>query len=358
MPRTRHLLVLALLAGIISSETSAAKITSTSMSGGKTAIFVIGQIGSADSVAFRNMAQKYGSATVFLESDGGSTIDAIEIGKDIRLKGFSTAVINGSNCNSACALIWLAGTPRGLAKSAKIGFHATYTTSGGLKSESGVGNAIVGRYLTLLNLPEDAIIFATSAAPSQLNYLTAKNYIENGIDIHLIDDVVDESTSPVIYTESVTKKDVEKWGSAGDWLIYVDHTLQNGCFLLASYTSGTYFRIGRDPKNGGDYAVIGNDAWKSLQVGSTYPLQLKFGSNTPWTVPTIAIKLGDGPMLKFTFSDSNFWTEFSNSESLEVSRGSVKVVDLSLADSSEALSKLNECQRIQPTKVPRDPFAE
>jgi hypothetical protein len=171
------------------AEVGAAEITSVELTKGSHAILVVGDIVSGDQEKFKDEAGKYDHAVVLLESEGGSTITAISIGEAIRLKGYSTAVINGSDCNSACALIWLAGSPRAISKSGRVGFHATYTEKAGRQSESGVGNAIVGRYLTLLNLPEKALIFATSAAPSDLNYLNASNHEETGIDTKIIDDI-------------------------------------------------------------------------------------------------------------------------------------------------------------------------
>ena len=119
-----------------------------------TALIITGEIKPGDGAKFRSEASKYIDGYVFLESEGGSLADAIDIGETIRLKGYATAVINGSSCNSACALIWLAGTPRALSRSGKLGFHAAYSDRSGTAQESGVANAMVGRYLTLLNLPE------------------------------------------------------------------------------------------------------------------------------------------------------------------------------------------------------------
>jgi hypothetical protein len=43
-------------------------------------------------------------------------------------------------CYSACASIWLAGTPRMMAPQAKIGFHAASVNG----QEKGRGNPLVG----------------------------------------------------------------------------------------------------------------------------------------------------------------------------------------------------------------------
>jgi hypothetical protein len=249
----------------------AADITPVKMDKGATALLVTGDIEPGDAAKFRSAASKYDNGYVLLESNGGSLVDALDIGETIHLKGWPTAVINGSSCNSAYALIWLAGIPRALSRSGKIGFHAAYSDSGGSEQESGVANAMVGRYLTLLNLPEKAVIFATSSPPSELSWLTATNYRSTGIDVTVIDDidfnepqsaVAKSSTSaPPIMTvtappPSKTNTDVSVWKEVGGWTVYVDHTLDDGCFLFGSFTNNTSFRVGVNRDAGGHYYVM------------------------------------------------------------------------------------------------------
>jgi hypothetical protein len=336
----------------------AAKISSSVLKDGTGAIFITGDIEQGDSARFRREAQKYSSAMVVLESQGGSTIEAIEIGKDVRLKGFGTVALNDSFCNSACALIWLAGSPRGLAKSGRVGFHATYTDSGGRALESGVGNAIVGRYLTLLNLPERALIFATSASPDHLNYLTIANAAKTGIDVEVLDDFHLNDPPPLVRT-TVKKPDVELWSNANGWKIEVDHTLGDGCFIITTYDEGTVLRIGVSPQDGKNYVLLANEAWQSLKVGSEYPLQFKFGNEEPWDAPATAILLQKATLLRFYFSSDDFWKEFGSAATLAITRGGKKVATLDLEGSLAALSKLSECQAAQnAAKRSRDPFAE
>ena len=60
--------------------------------------------------------------------------------------------------------------------------HASYSEEGGALVETGVGNAIVGHYLSQLNLSEKAVVFATSASPYEINNLTTENTGEAEID--------------------------------------------------------------------------------------------------------------------------------------------------------------------------------
>src|SRR5437762_6696857 len=109
---------------------------------------------SSDLVKFRTQVGRLTKALVVFNIDGGILQAGIEIGKTIRLKSFATAVLDGSRCASSCAFAWLGGSPRFMQRGAQIGFHAAYINREGRPSESGVGNALVGSYLTQIGLPE------------------------------------------------------------------------------------------------------------------------------------------------------------------------------------------------------------
>jgi len=172
---------LALALAALAAQPASAAIQHSPLDNGAEAIYVTGEILEPDEAAFRELAERYPDAVVFLESPGGSLVPAIEIGKLIRSHHYATVVLEQSTCNSACALIWLAGTPRYLQGSGNLGFHASYSEEGGQLIETGVGNAIVGHYISQLNLPESAVIFATSASPYEIMNLTPANSIEAGI---------------------------------------------------------------------------------------------------------------------------------------------------------------------------------
>lgn len=151
-------------------------------------IVIRGEIVSGDDLKFRRVASQYRSAVVVLQSPGGSLLTALDIGRVINLNSYATAAPS-SACASACALIWLAGARRYLDNGSEIGFHAGYRDSGGRQIEDGVVNAMIGRYLTQLNLPETAIVFATSAGPREMRWLDPSKPGLNGIAFQNVDDV-------------------------------------------------------------------------------------------------------------------------------------------------------------------------
>jgi hypothetical protein len=168
-----------------SQAASAAKIEHINLGDGIELIAIEGTIASGDEEKFRRLSVQYDDAVVALSSEGGALLAAIEIGKMIRLKEFPTLVLDNYECTSACALIWIAGSTRFLAPGGRVGFHASYRDEGGRKVETGLGNALVGRYLTLLNLPEKAVLFATAAPPDRVLWLSSTNSREAGIDFEV-----------------------------------------------------------------------------------------------------------------------------------------------------------------------------
>jgi hypothetical protein len=66
---------------------------------------------------------------------------------------------------------------------AKIGFHAAYRLENGAPIETGVGNALLGAYLSNLGLSDQAIVYVTMAAPSSMTWLTRREAETLGIDI-------------------------------------------------------------------------------------------------------------------------------------------------------------------------------
>ena len=150
-------------------------------------IVITGRIEKGDEDKFADIAIKAEQGVVFLSSPGGALIPALEIGKLIQIRGFATYVPEDFACVSACALIWVSGEQRYLSARGAVGFHASYRDNDGRLEEAGVANALVGRYLTLLNMSERAIIFATTASPYEVTWLRADDAGSSAIPFEIFD---------------------------------------------------------------------------------------------------------------------------------------------------------------------------
>ena len=164
------LLIYALI--LLCSHSKSAEIkTQKSKESNSYIIAISGPIENNDFEIFVNKSFNIKNAIVLLDSSGGAVYDSIKIGREIRKKGFYTAVPDNTLCASSCALIWLAGKKRFAEDGSFLGFHAAYTHKNGIISESGAGNALIGSYLNDLGLSDRAIIFVTNAPPEGIERL-------------------------------------------------------------------------------------------------------------------------------------------------------------------------------------------
>ncbi|MBV7518963.1 hypothetical protein [Ensifer sp. ENS12] len=75
----------------------------------------------------------------------------------------------------------LAGSPKLLDDTSKLGFHAAYRLVNGRAFEYGAANALVGAYLNQLGLNDRAVVYITSAPPEGVEWLTADTASAVGI---------------------------------------------------------------------------------------------------------------------------------------------------------------------------------
>ena len=149
-------------------------------------ILIDGEIIAGDDEKFRKLAAEFSDAIVVLNSEGGAISPAMDIGRTIKLRGYKTVVLDGSSCASACALIWISGSRRIIDDGGEVGFHASYLDTDGTKIETGVGNALVGHYLSQLGFGEKTVIFATLAPPDKILWLNAETTAMSGIEFDLL----------------------------------------------------------------------------------------------------------------------------------------------------------------------------
>jgi len=146
-------------------------------------VLIEGELVLNDVDVFRDRIAAVRKAVVAFDSNGGSLIAGIEIGKMIRLKNFATLVTQGARCASACSIAWLGGTQRLMAPQAQIGFHAAYKVQLGAATETGVGNAVLGAYLNEIGMPLRAVVYVTETPPDSMTWLTVKEAERQGIDV-------------------------------------------------------------------------------------------------------------------------------------------------------------------------------
>ena len=165
-------LAMVLIVWLVCGDSAAAAQISVSASDGPPLVTVKGELDLADTIEFRRKTEGLSEAVILLASPGGNAMAGVQIGKVIRQKRFLTVVPSRINCASACALAWLGGTPRFMAKDSQIGFHAAYVMKGGRPRASRVANEVIAAYLKQLALPRRTIAHITTAPPERLYWLS------------------------------------------------------------------------------------------------------------------------------------------------------------------------------------------
>ena len=159
-------------------------------------------------------------------------------------------------------------------------------------------------------------------------------------------------------------QDTPLWRAVGPWQIRVDASLGYGCFLVGSYTQGTLLRIGIDQQNGNGYVMIGNEAWRSLQIGNQYDLALRFDGAAPWRGRATARRIGNGDMvfLYLSFDRARFLVELARRNNMAIYYQGAVVTSLPLRGTYAAVQEMLNCQRAadiarKSNRPPGDPFA-
>jgi hypothetical protein len=176
-------ILICLLNIIFASCSYAATFEVSKLKKGGHAIFIDGELEFGDEKKFARIVVEIDEAIVVFKSPGGNVKAGMEIGRAIRIKGFTTYVADNEYCASACAIAWLGGQTRLMSTSAKIGFHGAYLEQNGQKITTSAGNALVGAYLSQLGLPENAIIYITLAKPESMTWLSFSDAQKVGITV-------------------------------------------------------------------------------------------------------------------------------------------------------------------------------
>jgi hypothetical protein len=168
------------------TDSNAASIYTNFGPDGSCAITFYGDINLGDEAIFDMLTPSCNGGGVLLRSNGGNLVAGLRIGELIREKGLETAVSYDAVCASACALAWLGGVKRKMFASSLIGFHQAYTRDGETVTGSGLGNALIGSYMSAMGLPVTAIVFAVSAKPDEMAWLNYFDAVSVGVAAELL----------------------------------------------------------------------------------------------------------------------------------------------------------------------------
>lgn len=145
--------------------------------------------------------------------------------------------------------------------------------------------------------------------------------------------------------------------SVQGWDLFVDRTLNNGCFIIAYFEGNTAFRIGFNRKANTAYLIVADDDWKSLEVSKEYEIGIQFDRQVPWEVTAEAIQMGEQIALWAQTQKVEFLDEFVRKHGMTVSYKNRTIASLSLKGTAAAISEMVVCQDAMDGKTSQnDPF--
>lgn len=128
---------------------------------------------------FRNAVKNRGGGWLILNSQGGSTYDAMDIGRAVRRLKIKTIVPKGAICLSSCAIIWAAGVEKWSDAGATVAFHRPWH----LRSKRDADQTDIRAYFREMGYSQAAI--EKFMAPKEtFFYLDAQKARKLKIDVH------------------------------------------------------------------------------------------------------------------------------------------------------------------------------
>jgi hypothetical protein len=152
--------------------------------------------------------------------------------------------------------------------------------------------------------------------------------------------------SAAVPTLSAHAETADLWGTAGDWAIRYDSTVE-GCFAMAFYNGGAVLRFGIDRTSNSVQLLYGDRSWSPQpEAGKRYHLGFRFDDGIDYTGQFTAIALGGaGKVMIQVGAGEDFTKSFIRSWSVKIYDKSGRQLDnLTLRGSANALREMVTCQ--------------
>jgi hypothetical protein len=141
---------------------------------------------------------------------------------------------------------------------------------------------------------------------------------------------------------SASAEDLTKWSDAGEWQIFVDEDVGNGCLMEKFFEDGSRVRIGYLPERSGGFLSVANQSWTDMTEDESFTVRIdldevSFGGE----VENISDDDWRGGYA--FFNNPAFLDEFARRNDITITGPKDQPVSYSLAGTSKALAALKEC---------------
>jgi hypothetical protein len=166
------------------------------------------------------------------------------------------------------------------------------------------------------------------------------------------------------FVSASASDDSEVWKeNVQGWSIYVDKTVDNGCFMATTFEGGTRLRAQFNPRADNFALVVANPSWESINPDKFYDLTVQFGNRTPWDGEASVLVFSNMNGLVLEVGDDEAIGEFVNElmrmTSVKISYRGEQIANLSLDGSYKAMEEVFACQAAMNAggSTPEDPFS-
>jgi len=173
------------------------------------AVTAIGEIVEGDTGRAADLVQKLVAATptarvrVFvLDSPGGQIVEAEILAGLIRRLEAGVMVLSGSQCNSACFLLFAAGVPKVIAPDALIGVHSA-SNEGQENLGSMAATTLMARDAADLDVPPQIVGKMVETPPNRVAWLTRDDLAQMDVKIMAPEAAPPPSPPPVAFAAPV-----------------------------------------------------------------------------------------------------------------------------------------------------------
>ena len=172
-------------------------------------------------------------------------------------------------------------------------------------------------------------------------------------------------TAALIAGATVAPADIIDWKTVDGWDISF-YPGSAGCQAFALFEENTAFFIGYDSTENQlslDVTIL-DESWASIEDGTEYPIKLRFGDESAWTLNMDGVRLDGYPglniMIDATSAEARlFIEEFQHERSMEWRYQKTVLGRYTLSGSRKAFDEVIACQRsyTQAMTSDADPFA-
>ncbi|SLN59307.1 hypothetical protein ROG8370_02726 [Roseovarius gaetbuli] len=151
----------------------------------------------------------------------------------------------------------------------------------------------------------------------------------------------------IVLGSSAAASDYQTWGQSGEWEILVNSAMGNGCFARRILEDKTEIQIGTVPNRNGGYFAAYNADWTGIRDSEFGVVEFDF-SDAIFAGDAVAHFESEVPGGYAFFDNPAFVKEFAKRNSVTVSSGGRKLIDIDLGGSKKAIDAILACQNKQP----------